>query len=107
MPANDVAPPNPDTVQLMNGGTEVHIAMRNAESVLTFADGAQNDFRIEGTAVTITGGSAGAGEVVLTLSGDATGATGVSYLGHVGAGPWVLNENGVGLLAFGHLPITP
>jgi PKD repeat protein len=106
MPANDVAPPNPDTVQLMNGGTEVHIAMRNTESVLTFAEGAQNDFRIEGTAVTITGGSASAGEVVLTLSGDATGATGVSYLGHVGAGPWVLNENGVGLLAFGHLPIT-
>lgn len=107
MPDNDVAPPNPDTVQLMNGGTEVHITMRNAESALTFAEGAQNDFRVEGVPVTITGGSASGNVVVLTLSGDATGTTGVSYLGHIGAGPWVLNENGVGLLAFGHIAITP
>ncbi len=107
MPDADVQPPNPDTVQLMNGGTEVHITMRNAESALTFAEGAQADFRVEGTTATITGGSASGNVVVLTMSGDATGTTGVSYLGHIGAGPWVLNENGIGLLAFGHIPITP
>ena len=44
---------------------------------------------------------------VLTIAGDASGATGLTYLGHVQAGPWVLNENGIGLLTFYELPIAP
>ncbi|MBC8071590.1 MAG: PKD domain-containing protein [Deltaproteobacteria bacterium] len=107
MPATDVAPPNPESAQLGNGGTEVVITMRNAESSLSFAEGAHVDFRIEGVAVAVTGGSASGNEVTLTLASDATGATGVTYLGHIGAGPWILNENGVGLLAFGNLPLSP
>lgn len=106
-PANDVAPPNPDTAQLMEGGTQVVITMRNADSVLTFADGAQADFRIEGAAIAVTGGMVNGNEIVLTLGGDASAATGITYLGHTGAGPWVLNENGIGLLEFGNLPFTP
>jgi len=104
-PATDVAPPNPDTAQIGEGGTQVVITMRNADSVLTFTEGAQNDFRIEGALVGVTGGMANGSELVLTLSGDASAATGITYLGHVGPGPWVLNENGVGLLAFYALPI--
>lgn len=105
MPELDVAPPNPESAALANGGTQVVITMRNARSALTYMEGAHVDFRIEGAAVTITGGSATGNQVTLELSGDTSTATGVSYLGHAGAGPWVLNENGVGLLAFGNLPL--
>jgi len=104
MPASDVAPPNPDTAALSVDGTQVVITMRDDTSALVFAAGAHVDFRIEGTAVGVTGGSALGNEVTLTLAGDATGATGVTYLGHIGPGPWVLNANGVGLLAFHNLP---
>ena len=106
-PDNDVAPPNPDTAQLMDGGTQVVITMRNTESVLTWTDGAQADFRIDGAAIAVTGGMANGNQIVLTLAGDASAATGVTYLGHTGAGPWVLNENGIGLLEFGNLAFTP
>lgn len=106
-PANDVAPPNPETAQLMDGGVQVVLTMRNAESVLTFAEGAQADFRIDGAAIPVTGGTANGNEIVLTLGGDASAATGITYLGHTGAGPWVLNENGIGLLEFGNLPFSP
>ena len=67
--------------------------------------GAHVDFRVEGAAVAITGGSASGNQITLELAGDASAATGVSYLGHPGAGPWVVNENGVGLLAFANLPL--
>jgi hypothetical protein len=107
VPTNDVAPPNPETAQLMEGGTQVVITMRNAESVLTWTEGAQADFRIEGAAIAVTSGTANGNELVLTLSGDASTATGITYLGHTGAGPWVLNENGIGLLEFYNLPFTP
>ncbi|MBK6923637.1 MAG: PKD domain-containing protein [Deltaproteobacteria bacterium] len=106
-PANDVAPPNPEGAAFANGGTQVVIDMRNAASNLSFAEGAHVDFRLEGAAVSITGGSANGSQVILTLSGDGSAATGITYLGHQGAGPWVLNENGVGLLAFWNLPVAP
>ena len=110
VPTADVAPPDPASARLEQGGTQVVITMRNEDSVLSFAEGSQADFWLEGAAVTVTGGAADGHEIVLTLSGDATGATGVTgvtYLGHIGAGPWVLNESGVDLLGFGSLPITP
>ncbi|WP_185448794.1 hypothetical protein [Kribbella qitaiheensis] len=44
------------------------------------------------------------GKLVLTLSGP--GATGLTYQGHLGAGPWITNATGTGLLAF-TLPVTP
>ena len=53
-------------------------------------------------------------QLTLSLSGDATGATAVSYVGHSGSGPWVTNVLGVGLLtftipisAYTSLPATP
>lgn len=42
---------------------------------------------------------------MLTLSGPATGVTGLTYQGHLGAGPWITNAIGTGLLAF-KLPVT-
>ena len=104
-PALDVAPPNPESAALAGGGTQIVITMRNAASALAYTQGAHVDFRVEGAAVAITGGSATGNQITLELAGDASAATGVSYLGHPGAGPWVVNENGVGLLAFANLPL--
>lgn len=100
VPMFDVAPPNPMGATLMAGNTQIVVTMRNAASTLTFTDGAQTDFVVVGAPVTVTSGMAVDDTIVLTLSGDASTATAVQYLGHVGAGPWVTNEAGVGLLAF-------
>ncbi len=104
-PASDVQPPNPDSARFENGGTEVVITLRNEDSAITFDAGAEADFRLEGVEIAITGGVAEGNELRLTLAADGSAATGVSYLGHVGAGPWVTNENGIGLLEFWNLPV--
>jgi hypothetical protein len=46
------------------------------------------------------------GFIYLRLTGAASGATGVSYVGHDGTGPWITNANGIGLLAFYGFPLS-
>ncbi len=104
-PVTDVEPPNPMSATLEEGGTEIVIALRNESEPMVFEAGAEADFMVEGAAVTVVSGSAVAGEVRLVLSGDATGASGITYRGHVLAGPWVRREAGLGLLSFWSLPI--
>lgn len=104
-PAADVEPPNPMSATLENGGTEIVITLRNEGEPMVFDAGAEVDFAVEGAAVTVVTGSAVAGEVRLVLSGDATGATGVTYRGHVLAGPWVTSDTGLGLLSFWNVPL--
>ena len=99
-PAHDVQPPNPDSAQFAGGGTKVVIKLRNASSALTIDDGASANFRIEGSEATVTGATTSGNTITLTIDGDASNATGVSYLGHAMSGPWVLNENAIGLLGF-------
>jgi hypothetical protein len=91
----------------MSGGTEIVIEMRDPGSALTFEAGAEADFQLVGAAVQVVSGAAAGNQLTLKLSGKGTAATGISYLGHIGAGPWVINENGIGLLEFKGLPITP
>ncbi|MEM6991296.1 MAG: PKD domain-containing protein [Myxococcota bacterium] len=105
-PNGDVDPPNPASARFENGGTEVVITMRDEDSMLSFEDGAQADFRLEGApGVTVLSGVAAGHEVTLTLSGDGSAATGVTYLGRPGAGQWVTNDTGLGLLTFHSIPI--
>lgn len=106
-PATDVQPPNPESAQFADGGTSIVLTLRNAASTVTWEDGAQSDFRLEGSPVTVTSGSAAGNVVTLQLSGDGSAATGLTYLGRTGAGQWVTNENGIGLLEFLALPIAP
>ena len=62
---------------------------------------------MDGAAVTVSSVAYQAsGKLVLTLSGPAAGVTGLTYQGHNGAGPWITNTTGTGLLAF-TLPVTP
>jgi hypothetical protein len=59
-----------------------------------------------GSTVTITSVAYQAGgSLKLTLSGTPTGATALVYQAHLGAGPWITNAIGTGLLAFS-LPIA-
>jgi hypothetical protein len=103
-PSAGVAPPNPASVSA--NGSELTVQLRSADP-LTVAAGAAADFRVEGAAVSVSAVVYQAGgKLVLTLSGPASGATGLTYQGHLGAGPWITNAIGTGLLAF-TLPLTP
>lgn len=102
----DIDAPNPKRAYFSNAGrTELTVEMRDADSTLFWGAGAQAHFAVEGSAVTVTSGSATGANLVLTLSGDGAGAMSLRYAGHTGAGPWVTNAKGVGLLAFEGLPI--
>lgn len=101
-PSAGVAPPNPATVTA--SGSQLVVQLRSADP-LTVDAGAAADFRVEGSAATVTSVAYQAGgKLVLTLSGPR--ATGLTYQGHIGAGPWITNAIGTGLLAF-TLPVTP
>jgi hypothetical protein len=106
MPATDVAPPNPASAQFAAGGTQVTITLRNPDSLLTADAAAGANFRFEGAAASVTSATIAGNQLVLAVNGDAAAATGLSYLGHTGAGPWVLNESGIGLLEFYDLPVA-
>lgn len=100
-PSAGVAPPNPQSAAFSNADqSQVTVQLRSTDP-LTVDPGAEANFRIDGSTVTVTSVAyEPGGKLVLTLSGPATGATGVSYLGHLGSGPWITNAVGAGLLAF-------
>lgn len=88
------------------GGTEVLIHTRNPTDELVFDSGAETDWILNGTAVTVMSGTASGNRIFLSLSGSASAASGITYTGHSGSGPWVTNAAGVGLLTFSIVPIT-
>ena len=95
--------PNPGYAVLTGAGNNViRIRLRNPADAITFDAGAAGDFAVtkSGAPVSVVSGSFSGGDIVLQLSGNATGATAVSYTGHTGSGPWVRNANGIGLLSF-------
>ena len=104
----DIEAPNVGRVYFSNGnGTELTIEMRDGESTMSWDPGAQEDFVVEGKNVTVKSGQATGSKVVLVLSGSATGASGLTYLGHRYGGRWVTNASGIGLLTFQRVPIDP
>jgi PKD repeat protein len=107
-PAPDVDAPNVEGAAWSDAaGTEIRVAARDRASTLTWDPGAELDFALEGAPVSVIAGRAEGADLVLTLSGDGRAATGLAYLGHQGAGPWVRNATGVGLLQFRGVPIDP
>ncbi|HXF64615.1 MAG TPA: Ig-like domain-containing protein, partial [Caldilineaceae bacterium] len=82
--------------------TEIVLVMRDPDDTLLFEEGAGADFVVQGppVTVTVTSGIVEGNKIRLLLSGDASQATHISYIGHSFAGPWVTNANGVGMLAF-------
>jgi hypothetical protein len=108
-PQNNIEPPNPYYAYFSTPGhDQITVVMRQTADTLAFNTGAESDFRLEGSAVVVAIGTAASNTLVLTLSGDASAATGLSFGGHQGAAfPAITNANGVGLLAFYNLPIQP
>lgn len=105
-PANNVDAPNIAYAYFSKPThDEITLIMRNKSDSLTWESGVNSNFIIQGSAVQVTGGSVASNTLILTLSGDASGASAVAYTGHPGPGPWVLNGTGVGLLSFYNEPI--
>jgi Carbohydrate esterase, sialic acid-specific acetylesterase len=106
-PSAGVAPPNPSTASFSNAEhTEITVRLRETDP-LTVDPGVEADFRVDGTTATVSSVEYQAdGRLVLGLSEPATGATGISYLGHLRSGPWITNATGAGLLAFTGIPVT-
>ncbi|HET6293083.1 MAG TPA: sialate O-acetylesterase [Kribbella sp.] len=102
-PSAGVAPPNPAGVAA--SGSELTVQLRSTDP-LTVDAGVAADFRVDGAAVTVSSVAyQPGGKLVLTLSGPAAGVTNLIYQGHNGAGPWITNATGTGLLSFS-LPVT-
>lgn len=108
-PQNNIEPPNPYYAYFsLPTHNQITVVMRNAADSLAFNTGAEADFRLEGSSVVVAIGAAVSNTIVLTLDGDASAVTGLSYGGHVTAGsPAITNAKGIGLLAFYNLPIQP
>ena len=101
----NIEPPNIDSAYFSDiANTELTLEMRDVDDTLFWDAGAEADFVIEGSGVVVTSGTASTNKIILTLSGDGTSATGITYRGHSGAGPWITNGNGVGLLVFYNHP---
>ncbi|MFT7489962.1 MAG: hypothetical protein ACI9OU_002369, partial [Candidatus Promineifilaceae bacterium] len=96
-----VNPPNIATASFSSPDhTEITLLTRDS-SELKFQPGAEADFRLEGVeGVSVISGTTEENRIILTLSGDGQAATGIIYAGRAGQGAWVINRNGIGLLAF-------
>lgn len=62
-------------------------------------------YLVGGGAETVSSATATLGKITLQLSGP-TSATHISFLGNIGAGPWIKNQFGIGAFTF-KLPILP
>ncbi|MGE0790908.1 MAG: PKD domain-containing protein [Sandaracinaceae bacterium] len=104
------APPGADVeaIDVMSAsvvGNQVVIETRSDASAITVDPGVEAFFRLTGGTRTITAVSASGSQVLVDVTAG-TDPTQVSFEGHSGAGPWVTNANGVGLLAF-RIPVGP
>ncbi|PYC71674.1 hypothetical protein C7C46_26695 [Streptomyces tateyamensis] len=105
--ATAATPPSPATAWFSAADhSRISIALRNSTDRLNLPCGPADDFLVNGSTAKVSSVAVQPGMVVLQLSGPATGATGVSYLGHDGPGNWITNDNGAGLLAFYNLAFT-
>ena len=103
----NIEPPNVDYIYFNDfAKTNITIVMRNKTDDLVWQSGAENYFKLENSSANITGGKASGNTIVLQLNGNVTGNNGLTYSGHSGSGPWVLNGKGVGLLTFYREPVA-
>jgi len=97
----NIEPPNIDNVFFSDiGNTNIIIVMRNKVDSLIWNSGVENYFNLENSGVNIIGGGVASNTVILQLDGNGSSNDGLTYSGHSGSGPWVLNGKGVGLLTF-------
>jgi hypothetical protein len=85
--------------------SELTIETRNETDQLVWDEGAEKDFKLEGSTAVFTKGSAKGNKIILTLNAPASTGTGITYSGHAKAGPWVKNGTGIGLLTFANISL--
>ncbi len=88
--------------------TPRHIAveLRDVQGDLRVQGNVWQDFQVEGSEAEVVSGWTDGQRVFLELSAEPAGATGISYLSHIGdTPPWITNDQGVGLLTFYNFPI--
>lgn len=86
--------------------TEIRLQTEKTLDALTAGAGIESHFRLEGSSETITSVTISGSQIVLTLSGDPVGATGVTYAPPLGSTATVTNANGYGLTAFFGFPFA-
>lgn len=102
--ASNIVSPDVNSITVSNNEITINIDHTNS---LSISGNPWNDFELEGGVVEVVGGSVSGNEIVLNLSGEAAGVTGVSYLGHPGsANDWIFNPKDVGILTFYDFPIS-
>ncbi|UMG94647.1 sialate O-acetylesterase [Nocardioides sp. TF02-7] len=105
-PSEGVAAPDPVSARFTPGHDTVVVQLASTDE-LTVDPGVAADFRLVGSTATVTDVAyADGGRLEVTLSRPAPEATGLSYHGRIGDGPFITTSRDVGLLAFGSLPIA-
>ncbi len=96
----------PDFNSATASGSQITIQTKDVSGNLQVIGTPWNDFKLEGSNVSVTNGYVSGTSIILNLNGSPAGATGISYLAHPGnANNWIVNSNGVGLLSFYNAPI--
>ncbi|MFW6598307.1 sialate O-acetylesterase [Propionibacteriaceae bacterium Y2011] len=97
-PAAGTAAPNPARVRRV-GPNRIAIDLRDRTGVIV-EPGAGTAFRVNGEAVVTDVSASGAGTLLLTTSVPVQPGDVLDHVGHPDAGPWVRNQDGMGLLTF-------
>ena len=86
---------------------EITLKMKNITGDLRVIGNPWADFRLEGCKAQIIGGSAANYRIKLTIVGDTTGLTGISYLSHIDSFSqnWIVNPLNIGILLFYNIPV--
>ena len=86
---------------------EMTLKMTNITGDLRVIGNPWADFRLEGCNAQIISGSAANYRIKLTIVGDTTGLTGISYLSHIDSFSqnWIVNPLNIGILLFYNIPV--
>lgn len=87
------------------GLNQITLTTIKATDVLSADAGVEAFFEVEGAAVSVTGVSVVGNTIVLTLSGEPIGATGVTYATPFNSTATISNLNGASMIAFENFPI--
>ncbi len=86
---------------------EITLKMTNIVGNLRVIGNPWADFKLEGCKAQIIWGSATNYRIKLTIVGDTTGLTGISYLSHIDSFSqnWIVNPLNIGILLFYNIPV--
>lgn len=103
--ALNIEPPQIVAARLV-GTQQIELTLKNVTDTYIWEVGSEKDFDINGVNVSVISGLVNANKILLTLSGNATGAYSIDYFGHEGSKiPFVKNANGIGMVSVWEYPL--